>query len=277
MAYTAQPDCYEHGSDTLRQITGLDLSAAQIWRVAECYGKAMSIHNTEDPKRCLTPLLPEQTLYVEADGSMVLTRGGEGWKEVKLGRIFKSSDCLHPDGKAGWISNSQYLALLGNSETFTKSMDKLLTSYGQPERKLIFITDGALWLRDWIEQRYPQATSILDYYHAAEHLHRFSAICFKDDKDKEGEQAWVTEQKALLKSSHLEQVLQNISRAAAGGTKACIGEAEALMSYYKSNRDRMDYKRYSRTGCGLIGSGGNRIGPQNGCSAKNEAFRAKVV
>jgi len=40
--------------------------------------------------------------YVEADVSMILTRA-EGWSEVKVGRIFKSSDCLHAEGKPGSI------------------------------------------------------------------------------------------------------------------------------------------------------------------------------
>lgn len=256
MTYGAQLDCYEQSSDTLKQMTGLQLSAVQIWRVADCYGKAMEVHNTQAPTRCLTPPRPDQMLYVEADGSMILTRNGNGWKEVKLGRIFKSSDCLHPDGKAGWVSNSQYMALLGNSTAFIQGMDRLLEDYGQPHRKMIFITDGAPWLRDWIEQRYPQAISILDYYHASEHLHEFSTVCFKNDSDPQAAPAWIDTQKGLLLSSSLEQVLKNIAQAAAGAaTGACLEAAASLISYYKSNRDRMDYAFYSKVGCGLIGSG----------------------
>lgn len=263
MAYGAQLDCYQHSSDTLRQMTGLELSATQIWRVADCYGAAMEAHNTAAPTRCLTPLQSDQMLYVEADGSMILTRNGSGWKEVKLGRIFKSSDCLHPDGKAGWVSNSQYMALLGNSTAFIESMDRLLADYGQPARRLIFITDGAPWLRDWIEQHYPQATSILDYYHAAEHLHAFSTICFKGNTDAQAGARWVATQKAVLLDSGLEQVLKNIEQAATvAATTASQDAAASLIGYYKSNRDRMDYARYSKLGCGLIGSGaiesGNR-------------------
>ncbi len=256
MTYGAQLDCYEQSSDTLRQMTGLELSPTQIWRVADCYGKAMELHNTQAPTRCPTPLKADQMLYVEADGSMILTRNGNGWKEVKLGRIFKSSDCLHPDGKAGWVSNSQYMALLGNSTSFAQSMDRLLANYDQPARRLIFITDGAPWLRDWIEQGYPQATSILDYYHAAEHLHAFSAVCFKGHRDPQAGEQWVAAQKTLLLGSGLEQVLKNIEQAAAGANNpTSLEAATSLISYYKSNRDRMDYARYSQLGCGLIGSG----------------------
>ena len=68
-------------------------------------------------------------MYVEADGSMILTRE-EGWSEVKVGRIFKSSDCLHADGKPGWISHSQYTAHLGSHKEFTKTLDNLIDKYG---------------------------------------------------------------------------------------------------------------------------------------------------
>lgn len=256
MTYSAQLDCYEQSSDTLRQMTGIQLGAVQIWRVADCYGKAVEVHNTEAPTRSLTPLRPDQMLYVQADGSMILTRNGNGWKEVKLGRIFKSSDCLHPDGKAGWVSNSQYMALLGNSTAFIKSMDRLLADYQQPHRKMIFITDGAPWLRDWIEQAYPQATSILDYYHAAEHLHAFTTVAFRHHSDPQEGQEWASKQKALLLDSRLEEVLKNIEQAAATAAPGAAQDAGAsLISYYKSNRDRMEYARYREIGCGLIGSG----------------------
>ena len=64
----------------------------------------------------------QEALYIEADGSMLLTLE-ESWKKVKLGRIFKASDCIHADEKAGWISNSQYVAHLGGHKKFTLQME----------------------------------------------------------------------------------------------------------------------------------------------------------
>ena len=64
----------------------------------------------------------QEALYIEADGSMLLTLE-ESWKKVKLGRIFKASDCIHADEKAGWISNSQYVAHFGGHKKFTLQME----------------------------------------------------------------------------------------------------------------------------------------------------------
>jgi hypothetical protein len=61
---------------------------------------------------------------------MVLTRE-DGWKEVKVGRIFKSSDCILAGSKQGWISNSQYVAHFSNWKDFTRPMDDLLESFGK--------------------------------------------------------------------------------------------------------------------------------------------------
>ncbi len=61
---------------------------------------------------------------------VIFTRDDE-WKEVKVGRIFKSSDCIDPNGKASWIKHSQYLAYLGNSQSFTEKMDGLIESFSR--------------------------------------------------------------------------------------------------------------------------------------------------
>lgn len=89
----------------------------RIYRLTDLYGK--SIEDKVDKDRTLTPLKQEEVLYAQVDGSMVLTRE-EGWKEVKVGRIFKSSDCIHAGSKQGWISNSQYVAQLTNSRNSQK-------------------------------------------------------------------------------------------------------------------------------------------------------------
>lgn len=220
-------------------MSGIKIGATQIYRVTDLYGKGTE--DNVDAERTLTPLKQNEVLYVETDGSMLLTRE-EGWKEVKAGRFFKSSDCIHAGSKPGWISNSQYVAQLGNSKDFTKIMGNLIESYGKLGKRLIFISDGAVWIKNWIAD----AISMLDYYHACEHLHQFSNSFFKD---KEAEQKWTTEQKELLLRSEVTEVLKNIKAIAKNN------EADELIAYYEGNKDRMDYQKYKTMGCGIIGSG----------------------
>lgn len=244
MIYAGQLDSYEKSNEIIREFTGVSISTTQVYRVTELYGReAGKIVNAQ---RTLTPLRKDEVLYVQADGSMLLTRE-KSWSEVKVGRFFKSSDCIHAGSKQGWISNSQYVAHLGNSKDFTKQMDNLIESYGSLGKRLIFISDGATWIRNWATDAFPDAISILDYYHACEHLHLFTNNYFTN---KEKEKKWVKKQKELLLESQVLKVIKNIKKLA--GTN---NESEKLIAYYESNKERMDYKSYQQMGCGIIGSG----------------------
>jgi hypothetical protein len=245
MVYVGQMDCYENCSEVLEKLSGVQVGATQIYRLTDLYGKG--VEDIVNAERTLTPLKQNEVLYAQADGSMVLTRE-EGWKEVKVGRIFKSSDCIHADSKQGWISNSQYVAHLGSSKDFTKIMDDLIESNGKLGKRLIFISDGAPWIKNWAEDAFPEAVSLLDYYHACEHLHLFSSNFFKD---KTIEQKWTNQQKELLLKSQVLEVIKNIKVLANGTNK----EAEKLIAYYQANKDRMDYQECAQMGCGIIGSG----------------------
>lgn len=244
MVYAGQLDSYEKCNEVIEEFTGVKVSTVQVYRVTDLYGEEIGKTVNEQPT--LTPLKKDEVLYAQADGSMLLTRE-DGWKEVKVGRLFKSDDCIHADQKKGWISNSQYTAHLGNSKDFTKIMDDLIEAYGSLNNRLIFISDGATWIKNWITDAFPNAISILDYYHACEHLHGFTNTYFND---KNSEQDWIKVQKELLLKSEVNTVIENIKQLAADNK-----EAQNLIAYYDGNKERMDYKRYQQIGCGIIGSG----------------------
>ena len=139
------------------------------------------------------------------------------------------------------------MAYLGNSQYFTNKMDDLIESYGDIKQRLVFISDGATWIRKWEEDAFPNAISILDYFHAIEHLHEFIDYYFKEKG--EGEK-WSEKQKKLLLDSKIKQVIKNIKKLAPENEVA-----KNLISYYEINISRMDYKYYKQIGCGIIGSG----------------------
>lgn len=244
MVYFGQLECYEKCPEILKKAIGIEVGHSQVHRVADIYGK--ELEKMIATTRTLPPLKSEEVLYAEVDGSMIFTRD-DNWKEVKVGRIFKSSDCIDPNGDQSWIRHSQYLAYLGNSQSFTNKMDDLIESYGNIKQCLVFISDGATWIRNWIEDAFPDAVSILDYYHAIEHLHQFTDSYFKE---KGAGKKWTQKQKELLLNSNVKQVIKNIKKLAPENEAAAN-----LISYYQTNSHRMDYKKYQEIGCGIIGSG----------------------
>jgi hypothetical protein len=247
MTYAGQMDCYEHCNDILKKFLDIEVSAAQVFRVTNTYGE--QIGKQAVVERSL-PLLKDEVFYAEADGSMILTRE-EGWKEVKAGRCFKSSDCLQVNGETGWIKQSQYVAHLGNSEAFIEKMEAQIDAYGRLDDRLVFICDGATWMRNWISDRYPKAVQVLDYYHASQHLHEFCNNYFDDEKQA-GQYA--QRQKKKLLKSRVEEVIAQLE-ALPVKNRALCEQKQNLIQYYRNNKDRMDYKRYQHIGCGIIGSG----------------------
>lgn len=224
MVFAGTTDCYGKCNEIIGKFLNIEVSAAQVYCVTEAYGAELS-QTMDATQRTLPPARDDETVYIEADGAMVLTRD-EGWKEVKTGRIFKSGDCIDPNGKEGCIRHSQYLSYLGDCKTFTGQMDDLLFNYGLSDKRLVFLSDGATWIRNWIADAF-------------------------FNKDKHKAEQWAKCQKKLLLAGQVKQVITNIGKLAGKGNKG----ATHLIEYYKSNQNRMDNKRYRKIGIGIIGSG----------------------
>jgi hypothetical protein len=246
MTFAGHLDCYEKCDEILEHFLSVKVNSSQVYRVTN-YISEQLVGEDED-ERLLPAVAKDEVLYVEADGSMLSTRE-EGWKEVKLARLFKSSDCLNPNTESACLTHSQYAAHFGNSKEFCEKSEKIIYSYGYLKSRLVFITDGALWIKNWIEISYPQSIAILDYYHACEHLHNFVENAMKTESP-EFRKKWIELQKELLLESSVKQVIKNIEQ-----TNAKTSEKEKLINYYQTNMERMDYKSYRQLGCGIIGSG----------------------
>jgi hypothetical protein len=158
----------------------------------------LPITTTETETETTTPVT-----YVEVDGSMLLT--DDGWRETKVGRIFNASDvetlgvsAVSPRQK---ITQSQYCAHLGSCEDFTKKFDALLDTI--PTQRLVFITDGAEWIKQWLSDKYENHVCILDYFHAVEHLAGLV-------KDTPYASQWLETQKGLLLENSVHEVIINV-------------------------------------------------------------------
>jgi hypothetical protein len=251
MTYAGQLDCYNQCNETLSMYLNIEVNAMQVHRVTDTYGKLLEQQAMiEQVAEDVIDVKEGESVYAMIDGSMLLTRE-TSWSEVKLGRIFKSSDNIDISEERGWIRCSLYDAYLGGCKTFTRRFEVKLDPYECLNENLIFITDGAPWIKNWIQDAYPKATQVLDYYHAFEHLCGFAKEYFKDGQQKHD---WIEHQKTLLHESQVTQVIANIKSLPAK-QKRIKKVKNDLLQYYQGNKDRMDYKRYKTMGAGLIGSG----------------------
>ena len=245
VCYAGQQDVYEAGSECLKEFLGIEVSHTQIERVCESYGRLLETADNEVKQVDQVAVKADEVLYAMADGSMILTRE-EGWKEIKLGRLFKACSREAVSEKRFRITESVYTAHVGGCKEFVAKWEKEIPMHG----KLVLLADGAPWFWDWANESYPQAIQILDYYHCKEYLCEFARKYFKKKQDQE---KWIAQQEQQLFQDKVDEVIEEIK---ALPIKALEHNAikKTILTYYENNRSRMLYGSYRKQGL-LIGSG----------------------
>jgi hypothetical protein len=219
-------EIYATGNQLLEQLLRIPVSGSAVYRVTVATAENLQEEALYEP-------VSTASVYAEVDGSMLLT--DEGWQEVKLGRVF-SRDAQ--SGEAD-LTQSAYCAYLGSYSPFCERFERLLPAC----KDIIFISDGAEWIKQWLDRSYPNALQILDYYHAVEHLAQaVQGLLLPSD--------WLEKQRKLLLESQLEQVMENVKAL----KYLSVEKRDKLLNYYEKNRYRMDYKGYRDAGY-CIGSG----------------------
>ena len=183
--------------------------------------------------------------YAMLDGGMLLTRE-EKWKEMKLARIFKTSEAVEVSKDRKYIANSLYVAHLGKHKEFIKKVEYNLDTV----QNKIFIADGAKWIWGWATAAYPNSRQVLDFYHAKEHLCQFALMAMPDDLERK---LWIEKQSGLLLENQVNRVISDLKKMSA--KKPMVNKIRKnLIAYYESNQHRMQYKSLRDEGL-LIGSG----------------------
>ena len=193
----------------------------------------------------------EEKVYAMMDGAMILTRES-GWKEVKLGRVFKEKSLHNESKKRNWIRSSEYVGHLGDHKSFENKFSQIVGKYEGLKNNLVFINDGARWIWKYIDAEFPNSTQILDYYHAVEHLSSFGKLYFFKKKS-EAFKNWLEQIKILLKVKGIDEVVGEI-KALKQKTATVEQERRKLIAYCERNKKRMDYPKFIKQGL-LIGSG----------------------
>jgi hypothetical protein len=246
-------DCvFEDAENMFLSFLGISISAKQIQRVSEHYGAKLEeteINYQDDTQE--VPVVStegEDVVYITTDGSMVYTRE-EGWKEMKLGRIYSENSrvCVQKDRTE--VMDSLYVCTLGNNKDFLRKFEP----YIEPYKHKVFIADGAKWIWNWVEDFYSDSVQILDFYHAVEKLGTYASLLYKDTAER---QRWLDIQKQRLKADEVDNILEELKESAAKTTDTTdIGKVlKEVIRYYQNNIERMKYGSFLKKGY-LIGSG----------------------
>jgi hypothetical protein len=116
--------------------------------------------------------------------------------------------------------------------------------------EVVFVSDGALWIWRLVEKYFPQATQIVDWYHASQYLTPIAETAFGTGTQQA--QQWLAQTRTDLWEGRIPEVIQ-----ACRTFLSCSPSrpfAEKAITYYTNNEKRMDYARFRQQGY-LIGSG----------------------
>jgi len=243
LVFLGQLEVYDQAAEVAQILLGLAIASSQIYRLTNHYGAAIEA-DLDQP--VATSQAPTGIVYLQADGAMLLT--DDGYKENKLSRIFKATDLKQSPvaDRGGYIKSSLFTAHLGTATDFAAKFRVHLDAYKPLGADLIFISDGAVWLRQLMKTHYPEATLILDFWHLMGYIGTVGVAAYRNQKSQI---TWIEKQRKLLLNSDLDSVLVHIKSLRIKGRLR-----DSVCSYLESNRDRMDYAGYQKRGL-LIGSG----------------------
>lgn len=226
----------------VESLLGIRVSESQTYRVCCAASEALSEETLNSPSSALSDLIEDsqEQMYGMIDGSMLFT--DDGWQESKVGRVFKATPKpVAEKAKPSWkMIHSEYVAKRGHYAAFTEEFERLLPPTSACEK--VFITDGALWIGQWLSKQYPKATQILDYFHVCEKLAEVAP--YADTKQ------WFDQMKQYLLDGKQLEVRQSVVDL----KRLPENEKEKILTYLDNNARRMCYDQYRKKGL-MIGSG----------------------
>ena len=139
------------------------------------YNKALEVWNKR-ANMGIKIIHKKGIIYIQADGATINTRiedeNGSTWRENKLGILFAETDMYKRKDKSNIINHKEFVSYIGSGDTFrillfAKTVELRYWEY----ENIVFISDGATWLRNMISELFPEAIQILDKYHLIENIY----------------------------------------------------------------------------------------------------------
>jgi hypothetical protein len=262
---------FAQAAGLLAGLAGVRLTVKRVERAAEASGAAQAAALRERTamitSRKLVPLPPQQPadmLYGAIDGTGITMtaketagRAGKGedgrarTREVKLGVFFTQNQVdddgypVRDPGSASYIATFEPAAAFGDmikAEGIRRGADHV--------RQLTILGDGAPWIWGIATAKFPEATQVVDLFHAREHIHdlaRQLEFMLGDRKDE-----WLAARLEDLDYGDIDAICAAARVFPLNGVKK--DERDTALGYFENNAPRMRYKWFRSRGL-FVGSG----------------------
>jgi hypothetical protein len=262
---------FAQAAELLDDLAGVALTVKRVERAAEAGGAALAAASRSRAGliagRRLVPLPPDplpDKLYAVVDGTGVPVtsketagRDGKGedgrarTREVKMA-VFFTQDKVNEDGyPVRDRASSSYIATFEPAAAFQRLVKAEGIRRGAGHvRQLTVIGDGAAWIWNLAAATFPEATCIVDLFHAREHLHgltRSLEFMLGDRKDE-----WLAARLEDPGYGYIDGIAAAVREYPLEGIKK--DETEKEPGYFLNNAPRMRYHWFRSRGL-FVGSG----------------------
>jgi len=245
----AVDDSFEQSSRKIEAITGQKVSDNTIERVVYQVGSVAQDKQNQQLQRFFedkqipqSQTKPER-LYVAADGATV--HETDGWHEGKIGVIYFEDELKQ--------RKSFYVGRFDNSESFGWHLWLAACKYGYREAKeVVYLGDGAPWIRNERRKHFGRSTFIIDWYHASEHIWDCGKVLFGEGAQVT--EKWVHQRLDLLWDGCTKKLLDDLKEQRKKYRASKREALETLIRYISTNEEQMRYDVFRANGYD-IGSG----------------------
>ena len=266
----AASDSFRDTSANLKYLCGIDVSAKEAERIAEDTGAKIITAKQDEIAYSLTELNPAEPenpakiMYIEYDGTGVPIRkqelakvkgkqpdGSARTREMKTGCIFTQSG-LNDEGKPIRDPESTtYFSQIGQLDDFSKLLYSETVKRGVDYAgQVVVIGDGAKWIWNLANDNFPNATQIIDLYHAKEHVFDLLRTVITNKTELYTQKRLFYK---MLENGDIDGLVKRFSEFPVN-TEEQTEKIRIESNYFMQNKERMQYQDFSRRGF-FVGSG----------------------
>jgi len=254
---------YELASETFRRCTGMQFSAR-------------SLHESVNRAAAEVDVLDACPTKAEVTEKIARIAEGKRWRPVMMMTIDGAEEPVRPEpsprkgkrGKGEWKEAKGFRLYLldedridhliswhqiGSNQDLAEALKTIKEAGLIPEEsvRLCVVADGAAWIWNRIEELFPDARQVLDFYHCSEYLHGVAAAQYGKRSDQALE--WVQATLVRLSLNEEGNVIAGLKRMKAASAEAAKLIDNAIV-HLRRHSGRLNYASARRGGY-HIGSG----------------------
>ena len=240
---------FSESSRMIEALFGQKVSANTVERLVHHVGSTLADQHRQSLETCLKDRqppscdTPPKRLYLAADGTIVHER--DGWHESKVG-------CVSWEDARG-VRRQRYVGGFEQAERFGQFLWWQACRCGLREAvEIVYLGDGAAWVRGLHDKHWRRAVFIVDWYHAQEHIWDCAKILWGEGSEPAAQ--WAGRCCGWLWEGWTRKVLGELARQRKRHRGRKRKAIEDLSRYLRVNEEQMRYDVFRAKGY-AIGSG----------------------